>query len=88
MRYEAYQNNGISTIPSNAYDLKLWDTTRSTDWQNTLIGGTAKYTNANLSISGGTTNLQYLVSGTYNRTTTVFPGDFNDQRGAIHFNLL
>jgi hypothetical protein len=31
--------------------------------------------------------MQYLVSGTYNKQTTVFPGDFNDQKAALHLNL-
>jgi TonB-linked SusC/RagA family outer membrane protein len=87
MRYEALRNDGVPAVPSTQYDLTLWDTTRYTDWQKFLIGGTAEYTNANLSISGGSTNMQYLVGGSFNRTTTVFPGDFNDQRGAIHFSI-
>ncbi|WP_315815293.1 hypothetical protein [Paraflavitalea speifideaquila] len=33
MRYEAFKNDGIASIPSNQFDLTLWDTTRYTDWQ-------------------------------------------------------
>ena len=87
MRQEAYRNDGISSIPSSAYDLTLWDTTRYTDWQKVLIGGNAQYTDANATISGGTDNTQYMLSGTYRRETTVFPGNFSDQKGAVHFNL-
>lgn len=91
MRYEAYKNDGvdISTLtPGNRnYDLTVWDTTRYTDWQEKLIGGTAKYSNINLSVSGGTATIQYLIGGTYNRTTTVFPGDFANQKGSLHFNI-
>src|SRR5207237_6502781 len=71
----------------NNYDLKFWDTTRYTDWQKTLIGGTAKYTNINADISGGTTAIQYLIGGSYNRQTTVFPGNFDDRSGGLHFNI-
>jgi len=89
MRYEAYANDNIDwRDPSvSANDLKVWDTTRSTDWQKNLIGGTSHYTNVNAGISGGTTALQYTAGGTYHRETTVFPGSWSDQRGSIHFNI-
>lgn len=92
MRYEALKNDGINinTIsPTNSSyaDLKVWDTSRYTDWQKELIGGTAQYTNINGNISGGTLNTQYFVSGTYHRETTVFPGDFANQKASVHFSL-
>lgn len=91
MRYEAYNNDGINlatqTIGANNYDLKLWDTTRNTDWQKELIGGTAQYSTINTSISGGTSIMQYLIGGTYSKQTTVFPGNFDDKSGGLHFNL-
>lgn len=95
MRYEAFKNDGL--IPSAdpladapykyAPDLMVWDTTRETNWQKTLIGGTAQYTNASASISGGTASLQYLLSGTYNRQTSVFPGNFADQRASMYVSI-
>jgi TonB-linked SusC/RagA family outer membrane protein len=91
MRYEAYKNDGIdiTTLSPDGsnYDLTLWDTTRNTDWQKKLIGGAAKYTNVNVGISGGTAAIQYLVGATYNRQTTVFPGNFDDKVGGLHFNI-
>lgn len=91
MRYEAFANDGIDwTKPSvSANDLKVWDTTRYTNWQNELLGGSANYTNLNASVSGGTTTCRYLISGTYHKETTVFPfaDDFSDKKGAVHFNL-
>ncbi len=89
MRYEAFRNDSINwTSPDvDAVDLKFWDTTRFTDWQKVLIGNTAKYSNINTSLSGGNANTNYLISGTYQRETTVFPGNFRDRRGSLHFNL-
>lgn len=89
MRYEALKNDGIDWRASSysANDLKLWDTTRYTDWQKELLGGTASYTNLNLSISGGSSTSQYLIGGTFNRTTTVFPGNFDNKNGSLHFNI-
>ncbi|MBO9201408.1 MULTISPECIES: SusC/RagA family TonB-linked outer membrane protein [Niastella] len=91
MRYEALSNDGIdlNTIPSTSeyYDLKLWDTSRYTDWQKQLIGGTAQYTNISASVAGGVETIQYLIGAIYNRTTDVFPGDLDDQKGSVHFNV-
>jgi TonB-linked SusC/RagA family outer membrane protein len=87
MRYEAFKNDGITTIPETAYDLKIWDTTRYTDWQKELIGGTAQYTDAQASVSGGSISTQYLISGNYHNETTVFPSDLSDQKGSIHLNI-
>jgi TonB-linked SusC/RagA family outer membrane protein len=88
MRHEALTNDGISTPGPTDYDINgFWDSTRYTDWQKELIGQTAQYTNINGTISGGSATVQYLVGGTYHRETTVFPGDFNDRKGSLHFNL-
>jgi TonB-linked SusC/RagA family outer membrane protein len=91
MRYEAFKNDGIDwTKPSvSANDLKVWDTTHYTNWQDELLGGTAHYSDVNASVSGGSATIQYLVSGTWHKETTVFPlpKDFADQKASVHFNL-
>jgi len=87
MRREGKNNDG-EPILSSDYDLNgLWDTTRYTDWQKVLIGGTSQYGNYNVNISGGSSTIQYLVGSTYHDETTVFPGHFADKKGGIHFNL-
>lgn len=87
MRYEAIQNGGAVVNTLKDYDLTLWDTTRNTNWQNELIGGTEKYTNINATLSGGTNNMQYYIGTTFNKTTTVFPGNFCDKKASAYFNL-
>lgn len=89
MRHEAIRNDNVPILPTD-YDINgTWDSTRYTDWQKELIGGTAQYTNINASVSGGTSVAQYLVGGTFHRETTVFPfpKDFADQKGSLHFNI-
>lgn len=87
LRKEAFANSG-ATPGASDYDLNgTWDQTRYTDWQEELLGNTAKFTNAQLSITGGSANTQYLVSGNYNRQTTVFPTDKADRKGSLHFNI-
>jgi TonB-dependent starch-binding outer membrane protein SusC len=95
MRHDALSNDGLNpypsiiTTPSDAnYDINgAWDTTRFTDWQKALLGGTAQYTTLNGSFSGGNSLTQYFIGGTYHRETTVMPGSSNDAKGSVHFNL-
>jgi TonB-linked SusC/RagA family outer membrane protein len=87
MRHEAFKNDGAVPNPSTDFDLTLWDTTRNVDWQKELIGGTAHYYDVQASVSGGNLNAQYLIGSGYHKETTVFPGDFNDQKGSVHFNI-
>ncbi len=88
MRHEAFKNDGVTVLPANAYDLNgAWDSTRYTDWQKVFIAGTSHYKKAQVSLSGGTANTQFLLSTTYNKQTTVFPGDYYDQQFSTHLNV-
>jgi TonB-linked SusC/RagA family outer membrane protein len=87
MRREAKKNDNLAVL-STDYDLNgVWDTTRYTDWQKQLIGGTAENSIINVNVSGGTELIQYLVGGTYSEQSTVFPGSLKDEKGAVHFSL-
>ncbi|MBW4361050.1 SusC/RagA family TonB-linked outer membrane protein [Flavobacterium taihuense] len=88
MRREAYANDGITDYPADAYDVNgRWDPNRETDWQKALIGGTSSYTTVQSSLSGGSAQTQFLLSGNYSKETTVFPGDFEYVKGNMHVNL-
>jgi len=90
MRYEAFKNDKLDWTSPTVYtaaDLKSYDTTRYTDWQKTLLGGNADYTDAQLNMSGGSANTQYFIGSAYHRESTVFPGNATDQRGSMHFNI-
>ncbi len=88
MRAEAFVNDGITEYPEGAYDINgTWDQNRNTDWQKELIGGTSYIQSLQTSISGGNKNTQFLLSGTYHKETTVFPGDFNYGKGSINSNI-
>ncbi|PSL45685.1 TonB-linked SusC/RagA family outer membrane protein [Chitinophaga niastensis] len=87
MRHEALRNDGLIPDSTVDFDLTAWDTTRYTDWQKVLIGGMAKYTDAQISVSGGNTSTQFLAGAGYHRETTVFPGDLSDQKGSLHFSI-
>lgn len=78
MRYEAIRNDGqtIATAPATSvFDLTVWDTTRNTDWQDVILGGTARYDRAQVSLSGGNANTSFGFNGSYSRETTIMPID-------------
>ncbi len=87
MRKEALKNDGLLPTVNDPDINGAWDTTRYTNWQKALIGNTAHYTNAQISVSGGTENTQFNIGGGYSRQTTVFPGDYSDKKGSFNFNL-
>lgn len=86
MRKEAYANDGITPNTANAPDLLVWDQNAYTDWQRKFLGGTAKTTDAQATISGGDQRTRYLFSAGYHKETTVLPGDFDDNRMTVRFN--
>ena len=88
MREQALRNDGSSpSFNDGDYDIVSWDTTRYTNWEKALIGNTAHYTNANLTLSGGNSNTQFLLGGTFNKQSTVYPGDYADNKSSGYVNV-
>ncbi len=87
MRKEAFRNDGAAPNPSADFDVTSWDSTKYTDWQKELLGNSAVISNAEVSVSGGNANTQFLAGGAYHRESTVFPGSFADKKSSFHFNL-
>lgn len=90
MRKEAKSNDNSPIIANNEFgdiDLVYWSQTENTNWQKTLIGNIAKRLDAQASVSGGNATTQFILGGSYNRQTTVIPGDFEDQKASFHISL-
>jgi TonB-linked SusC/RagA family outer membrane protein len=88
MRRLAFANDGITTYPSNAYDVNgTWNQNRYTDWQKELIGGTSEIMGMQVAITGGSEKTRFLLSGNYRTETTVFPGDFLYKKGGARLSL-
>lgn len=87
MRKEAFDNDGRAMTLTTAPDILAWDTTRYTDLVNELIGGTAKSSNATLSLSGGSMHTRFLISSGFYRQTTVFPTDLDYKRTNLGLNV-
>ncbi len=87
MREQALAADGLTIAtaqPTSIPDLLVFDTTRYTNWFHRLFGGTSNNTDAHASLSGGTTNSTFLLSGGYTRSSYNFPGDFSDDRVTLH----
>jgi TonB-linked SusC/RagA family outer membrane protein len=88
MRKQAFTNDGLTQYGPLDYDVNgTWDQNRYTDWQKELLGGTAEITNLQGTVSGGSENTQFLVSGSYYTESTVFPGDFLYKKGGTQLSL-
>ena len=87
MRKEALTNDGLTPDINNAPDLVAWDTTRYTDWQKYLWGGTGKLTDLQASLSGGDLKTTFRLAGSYHRQTEIATRSGADQRGALSFNF-
>lgn len=87
LRYDNYEQYLTPQYVNTFPDLLLWDSTRYTNWQEELIGGTANVLNAQGTLSAGDRNTKFMVGGSFYRETTVFPGDFRYQRGSGLLNL-
>ncbi|MBC9929472.1 TonB-dependent receptor [Chitinophaga qingshengii] len=82
MRREAFKNDNKTPDEETAPDLLLWDQQKTTDWQKLMIGNTAHLTEAQGSVSGGSTQTQFRLSGTYRKETTVMPNKLGITKGA------
>jgi len=92
-RKDAFAADGFtpSNNPRNfqtyAPDLTIYDQNRYTNWEKIIAGKTTNNTDVHASVSGGTANNTFLVSGGFTRSDYNYPGDFADQRFTLHSSL-
>lgn len=85
MREEAVANDKTAIRPDE-YDLNgIWDRNRYTDWQEVLLGRTAKMNEVNASLSGGNEQTHVFGALGYNEQSVVFPGNNSARRFSNHF---
>ncbi|MRG44846.1 SusC/RagA family TonB-linked outer membrane protein [Chitinophaga sp. SYP-B3965] len=88
LRREAMKNNNNAQPTAADYDLNgTWPETRYTNWLNELQGGKAQYTSTNVSYSGGTNNINFLVGGNYNVQESIQRGAGASKQGGLNFNI-
>jgi TonB-linked SusC/RagA family outer membrane protein len=84
MRKEAIANDHVTANSNADADLLLFDQNKNTNWLKEFFGGTARYTDVHLNVSGGDITNSYLVSGGYTRNTYNYPGAMADNRYTLH----
>lgn len=84
MRREAFENAGEEP---EGLEFDVWDSTRYTNWQEKLLGGTANISDIQLNLEGGAKNTSFRLGGGYHKEGMVFPGDFGFERITGNFNL-
>lgn len=87
IRREAYKNDNLTPKLADGPDLVKWDQERYTDWQQYLIGGTARTADVQAGFSGGDEYTTYRVSGSFHRQTDVTTVSGADKRGALSVNM-
>jgi len=86
-RREAIENAGL-IIDYGDWDLNgNWDTNRETDWIDYFLEDAAFTTVNNLSYSGGTENVSYLIRANYNAQENIQNANGNNKTGGVHFNF-
>ncbi len=87
MRRQAFENDGITTYPTNAHDINgNWDQNRYTDWQKELIGNTSQHRQIDVGLQGGTDLTKLLLKMTNYNENSVFHGDFEYKKTAFQFS--
>lgn len=88
MRKQAVLNDVKNIDPVADYDInETWDTTRYTNWEKALFGGTGRTTNVEAGLSGGNAQTTFRLSAGYNRTTNIMTTNGADQRSSASLSL-
>ncbi|TDO96076.1 SusC/RagA family TonB-linked outer membrane protein [Flavobacterium sp. 245] len=88
IRRKAFINDGLTQYNEWDYDVNgTWDQNRYTNWQKELVGGTSQINDLQGTISGGSENTTFLLSGSYHTESTVFQGNFLYKKGGAQLSL-
>lgn len=86
MRNEAFANDKKNPGAAD-HDLNgNWDTTRYTDWQKYLIGGTAPAHDASMGLTMGSKTTAFRIGAGYRSEGTIYPSDFRSKRASVNFS--
>ncbi|MBV7531388.1 SusC/RagA family TonB-linked outer membrane protein [Chitinophaga sp. sic0106] len=95
LRKEAFKNYGLTPsaipgTPTYAVDLTRWDSLRYTNWQKELLGSYVPFSTLEASVSGGSDNLRYRISGTYRYMGSLFENAYgldHDRKASMSASL-
>ncbi|SHN45698.1 SusC/RagA family TonB-linked outer membrane protein [Chitinophaga sp. CF418] len=87
LRWDAWNNDGLRPTNGKAQDMLSWDPRGYTDWQKVLIGNTAHYRDAIVTVYGEKEAVQYRISGSYGENSTPFMregNNYGDHKYGLH----
>jgi TonB-dependent starch-binding outer membrane protein SusC len=87
LRREAFKNDGVIPTASNAPELMLWDTTKSINWRDYILGNHSTLTSVQTDISGGNNTTKFLVGFNYRKEGSIIKGDFDYKRFSSHLKV-
>lgn len=89
LRKEAFRNDSIAHYAGQIKppDLFVWDTTRYTDFRNTLLSAYARNNDLHTSVSGRINLFQYFVSVGVMRDITLYTDHVTFSRASMHGRL-
>jgi TonB-linked SusC/RagA family outer membrane protein len=87
VRHEAFNNDNITPNPGNAYDLLSWDTTRYTNIQKALWGGTGRTIDVETALTAGDKQNSFRIGGAYHKETDILTVSGSNQRASVQTNL-
>jgi len=87
LRKQTLAFDGVTADPEKHPDILTWDRANVTDWQKTLIGNSAKMTEAKVTLSAGDEHTTFLMSGTYRKETSPLIGDGDYKKGAARMAI-
>jgi len=83
-RKDAFAADAATPTTTSAPDITVFDQNKYTDWQHVVYGKTSNNTNVHGSLSGGTNENTFLISGGFTRSDFNYPGDYADQKVSLH----
>lgn len=86
LRRQAFANDNRTPAADSDPDLVLWNQNNGTNYQDMLIGNTAKITDVTASLSAGSTRSSILIGGTYHDELSVLYGGKGYKRGTINLS--
>lgn len=87
LRKLAFTNDGVVPTVANARELLVFDQNQYTNFQKMVIGNTARLSDFQVSMSGGSENTRFRLGGNYRNEGTIYPGDLSYVRGGGSLNL-
>jgi TonB-linked SusC/RagA family outer membrane protein len=87
MRREIFRNDGLTPNSVSAPELLRYDQNRYTDWQKFAYGGTGRWSDFNMDLSGGDTKTTFRIGAGLNTTSEIIQRGGSNNRFSTNISL-